>query len=359
MRAVPILFFLMLAVLAPLRSEAPAQETSQACDSPTEPFSVPASTDGAYRGPLFDTHLHLSVMRRFGSAAALCAWLERRQVLGAIGFLPVAPGRAPEALTPVLSAGQSRVIFLLRPTNAASFVEFALGAYTADMVRAFLVPQGVFRGAGEVSLHQPGMEAVGFDSPPMHTLYRAINEMRGVIMMHPRGDRVRGNPSRVHDPMELEPILRQYPDITFLFHGGPSIFDPFVAPLMARHPNVYFTFDATLWLFSVPVRSGNLLGHFDPSASAQKFFAGVGAAGGIDQIVELALPLAVPRIRRFADRVMWGTDLVLEWHFDDKVADTVILASRRFIHRLPADLQEAYAFRNARRVFEGQLLQAR
>jgi hypothetical protein len=297
----------------------------------------------------------MSVIRRFESAPVLCAWLERRQVLWAIGFVPVPLGSRSPTVASVLTGAQSRVIFLIRPTNAGRFAEFAQGRYTAEVLHPLLSPQGVFRGAGEVSLHQPGMEAVGFASPPMETLYREINEMRGVIMVHPRGDPMRHNASRPHDPAELEPILRQYPNITFLLHGGPSVFDPFVAPLLTRYPNVFFTFDANVWVFTVPVRGGSLFGSFDPTSSAQKFFSGIAAAGGLDQIVDQAVAVAVPRMRRFPDRVMWGTDVVLEWHFDDRVMDTVILASRRFIHRLPADLQEAYAFRNARRVFEVQL----
>jgi hypothetical protein len=353
-----ISILLALAIVAYPWPAGRAQETAQACEPAAESSSLSPSAGDTYRGPLVDTHLHLSLIRRFGSAPALCSWLDRRQVLWAIGFVPVAVGREPGSLDAMLPGAQSRVIFLLRPTNAGSFAEFSQGRYTTEMLRPWLFPQGVFRGFGEVSLHPPEMASVGFASAPMQTLYRAVNQMRGVIMVHPRGDRIRGTAPRAHSPAELEPVLQQHPDITFLFHGGPDVFDPFVAPLMARYPNVFFTFDATLWLFTFPL-GRNALGQMDPSASAERFFSDVSAAGGIDQIVERALPLALPRMRRFPDRVMWGTDLLLEWHFEDRVATTVFLTSRKLIHRLPADLQEPYAFGNAARVFGQQLLRPR
>ncbi len=49
---------------------------------------------------------------------------------------------------------------------------------------------------------------------------------------------------------------------------------------------------------------------------------------------------------------MWGTDLGdINWHYDEAVTDAIIRISRQFIGRLPADIQEKYAYQNAQRVF--------
>lgn len=152
------------------------------------------------------------------------------------------------------------------------------------------------------------------------------------------------------DLAEIEPAVRKYPDTIFLFHGGIPALD-LVLPLMPRYPNVYFSWDGVI--FRGPW--GHLMNPEGPgSGSAERFVADVNRIG-VDRIVEESLKNLVPRLQQHPDRIMWGTDRGTPWHFDESATDLIIKVSRLFIARLPAELQEQYAFRNALRVFGGYL----
>ncbi len=62
-----------------------------------------------------------------------------------------------------------------------------------------------------------------------------------------------------------------------------------------------------------------------------------------------------PQRLQFPCLIRWGTDFAgdttLSWHFEDAVTDMVIRISREVIGKLPADLQEKYAYKNALNVF--------
>ena len=91
------------------------------------------------------------------------------------------------------------------------------------------------------------------------------------------------------------------------------------------------------------------------SNNATSFLADVNQEG-LDNIVDGNLKAFAPLIQQYPDRIMWGTDLASTWHYDEAVTDVVIRISRRFIGRLPTDVQEKYAYQNAQRVFGRFLL---
>jgi len=86
------------------------------------------------------------------------------------------------------------------------------------------------------------------------------------------------------------------------------------------------------------------------SENAESFLAGVNQIG-LDDIVEHNLRDLAPMLQQYPDRIFWGTDLADPWTFDESVTDVVVRISRQFIGRLPADIQEKYAYQNALRVF--------
>ncbi len=146
---------------------------------------------------------------------------------------------------------------------------------------------------------------------------------------------------------EVEPAIRKYPDAIFLFHNLPTF--NLVAQLMSKYPNVYFSMD-----FGVFYQGGtgfNPLFPTDASANnAESFLARVNQIGS-DRLVENGLKNLAPLLLQYPDRIMWGTDLSYSWHFEEPVTDVVISLSRQLIGRLPADIQEKYAYKNAQRVF--------
>lgn len=312
----------------------PSQPTlaATAIPRPTPALAPP------YTGPLFDTHFHVS-RDVFQSGDALLAYLEKDQVLWAIGFYKIPPERnAPLFLRaePVIRGAQARVIPLGDPLRD----QFVGGQYTEALFRSYLQPQGLLQGIGEI--HSTELGQITFESAQMQAVFRAVNEMKGIVMVHPSGFPL----GRRMDVAELEPPIRQYSNITFLFHGN---LEP-VLPLLSKHPNVYFTYDTYL-MTSGPWSPRDLM-CCPGSGSAQQFVADVNRVG-FERIVEDALREALPVIQRHPDRILWGTDRATSqpWHYQDSATELILRISREFIGRLPAELQENYAFRNALRIF--------
>ncbi|MFC2041799.1 hypothetical protein ACFLTY_05735 [Chloroflexota bacterium] len=145
---------------------------------------------------------------------------------------------------------------------------------------------------------------------------------------------------------EVEPSIRKYPDAIFLFHSIQT-FDV-VDQLMSKYPNVYYSMDFGGSFFK---GRGVSLNRYN---NAESFLAAVNGAG-LDYIVERNLQDLAPLLQQYPDRIFWGTDIVEPWHFEESVTDLVVRISRQFIGRLPADIQEKYAYQNAQRIF-GHLL---
>ena len=51
------------------------------------------------------------------------------------------------------------------------------------------------------------------------------------------------------------------------------------------------------------------------------------------------------------DRLLFGTDFLSAWHFEDAGSDVIIDFARRFIGLLPEELQEDFAYKNGMKVF--------
>jgi predicted TIM-barrel fold metal-dependent hydrolase len=84
--------------------------------------------------------------------------------------------------------------------------------------------------------------------------------------------------------------------------------------------------------------------------TAERFLADVNRIGS-DRLVEDGLTESAALLQKYPDRIFWGTDLGPTWHFEDSVTGMVIKISREFIGKLPTDVQEKYAYKNAQRVF--------
>lgn len=308
----------------------------------------PPGDDGLYKGPLFDTHVHLSrpLDSRFGSANALCDYLEKHQVLWAIGFYFVGPVLDSWARTrlSVVQGAQGRVVPLLQP-SAEDFAAFAGGKYTDGVLRSFLQPQGHFQGVGEIPLYRPLLQEVTFESPVMETAFRAASQAKGIVMIHPNEASARME----RDSAQLEAVVAKYPNVIFLFHGSIYARD-LILPLMAKYPNVYYTVDAATWMFGGR-SEGNLMVPRDGSAGSNERFLADVQRVGIEPILEESLQRTLPWLQQYPERILWGTDRFELWHFDEPATQLIMNVSRRFIGRLPVDLQEKYAFRNALRVF--------
>lgn len=246
---------------------------------------------------------------------------------------------------PVVTGAKHRVIPLFHPWSPA---DVAQGHFSEPFLRGYLEPRGPFWGVGEFCFYCPDMQTVTFESPVMQTVFRLANEMKGIVYVHPSSRGAR-QVARQMQVAELEPSIRKYPDVIFLFHGGPPDFD-LVAPLMSRYPNVYFTLDVGVWVFTGEWTDWVFLISSPGSDSSDHFLAQVNRIG-VDRILELSVRRALPLLQRYPDRIMWGTDRSDSWNFEDAATDLIIQVTRQFIARLPIEMQEDYAYRTAQRVF--------
>ena len=335
----------------------PATSTLKPTVTPTLSSTSPSSTTGPYTGPLFDAHLHLYDMysgtpaqlssMKLKSATDLLNYLDRNDIVGAIGFYTVPPNDASSSWlsTPgaIINGSKSRVIPLLQPSPWSAF---ASGRFNETTLRTYLQPQGLFQGVGEIVLIQPEMQTVTFDSPVMQTVFQVVNEKKCIVMIHPSN----GSGVRSTELPEIEPAIIKYSDAIFLFHSTFSF--NVVAPLLSKYPNVYYSMDfgGSFWK-----GGGDPLYPADASSKNTTSFLATVNQVGIDRIVTENIRNWTPRLRQYPDRIIWGTDFggdaTLFWHFDDSVTDMVVRISRQFIGGLPADIQEKYAYQNAQRVF--------
>jgi hypothetical protein len=278
----------------------------------------------------------------------VCAYLEKSKQLWAIGFYTLPPERGdPRSIRAesVAREARGRVIPLLQPWSGVGPVagKFGEGKYTEAVLQGYLQPQGFLPGVGEIPMSRHDLRALTFESPQMQTVFQVANEMKGMVMVHPRTS-IAPRTQR----SEIESALRKYPNALFLIHGWTTDLD-LVLPLMSQYPNVYFTWDVQA-MVTGPWTPKNLM----DLGSAEGFLAEVNRIG-VERILEESLRVALPRLQQHPDRIMWGTDQGMLWHFEDSVTDLIISISRQFIGRLPAEVQEAYAFRNAHRVFSRYL----
>ena len=250
-----------------------------------------------------------------------------------------------------VEGAQSRVIFLLGHRRGE---EFAQGIYDENLTTKHLRPQGPFHGVGEIGFYLPELQEVTFGGPMMQTVFRGVDEKGGIVMIHPR-DGSQDLFWRPEDSTELEEALQSYPNTTFLFHGHPTVQERYILPLMSEYPKVYFTLDVAHMLATYPPRKN---AHKKPLHGSpdfvERWLAYVNEIG-VDTIVEGRINDTRAWFEQHPDRIVWGTDR-LRSTWEEPVSDMFIEIGRRYIARLPADVQEAYAYENALRVFGKYLI---
>ena len=231
---------------------------------------------------------------------------------------------------------------------------FAEGIYDEELLRERLHPQGPFQGVGEIRLYLPTLKTVTYSGPQMQTVFRVVNEMGGIVMIHPK-DGTRDSVHSSEDLADLEDAIKTYSNITFLFHGYPTVQERYILPLMSEYPNVYFTFDIAHMLATHPPRKNarNKPLHGSPDF-VDRWFAYVNEIG-VDAMVEESINDTKPWLEQHSDRIVWGTDRFGSY-WEEPVSNMFIEIGRRFIARLPAGVQEDYAYKNALRVFGKYLI---
>ena len=359
--------YLLLALLAVTcggapRDDDPARVTgttvaTQVPDAAVECRNVPADQSRPrcfYEGALFDTHLHLgtvvggALQAEYGSVEGLLALLRRDGIDCAVGFYGLPPpSESVDGLIArvreVAIGARSKVVPLLQPNHTE---DFPAGQYLP--IEAWLVPAGAFVGIGELALYFPAFRTLTLQHPVIEDVLNAVSKARGIVMIHPRNTL---NPP-VSSPEEMRAAVEAFPNVTFLFHGGTETID-FVLPLMDQFPNVYFTWDFATW----PKPGVSFGNPTSPDQGSSSDFLDQIAQSGVDRIIRFIVKELELRLALHPDRIMWGTDRFLVWHFYEPASASVVEISRLVLARLPADLRTKYAYENAQRVF-GRFLSA-
>ena len=308
-------------------------------------------TEGLYDGPLFDTHAHRSPT--IDSLDVLFDLMDKDQVEWMIMYYGVAHhslvrGQYYSGIKDYVENAQCRIIFLLAHGRGEAF---ANGLYDETFLNQRLQPQGLFHGVGEIRLYLGPLQPLSYEGFQMQTVFRSVNAMQGVVMIHPR-DGTRDSVWRAEDSAELARAFRTYPNITFLFHGHATSLEQHILTLMSEYPNVYYTFDVAHMVHTHPARIEHRKSDRPDYTSpdyADWWTAVVDEIGG-DRIVADSVSRTRPWFLRHPDRIVWGTDR-LRHQWNQPASDMMMRISRQFIAELPADVREAYAYKNALRVF--------
>ena len=326
-----------------------------------------STSGGDYQGPLFDTHMHVGQGQAgsFPDARGWCDYLGRGGVLwNVVFYVPPPLGQAAIALRTFADTGP-QLVPLLQPWAPSGPVAGLLqsGGFTEALLRGYLRPTGTFAGVGEIPMYFDDVRGLAFDGPQLTAVFNVVNEMGGIVMIHPDED------GRTFSTLaaRVGPAIASHPEALFLFHGSFGVFDA-LEPLLDRYPNVMYTLDTATLLWAQPQRGEaaawepqNLMypegGGPAGGGGAASFLGNIDRIG-VERILAVNLERVVPRLRRHPDRIMWGTDRTTnDWHYQDGPTEALIRISRALIGRLPSELQLPYAYQNGLRVF-GRYLQA-
>lgn len=341
------------------RTEA-ALSSSECPEIPEQEFP-----DSYYKGPLIDTHLHIPAIPdwppeeenspedkdpegRFGGPQALLGWnvkiseiactIKQEGTQKNFAFFPVYEGEIsirlleiwnktmhehPGQFTPfIMSSGNDNEPNGF-PTVDAEVLEEMLEAYP-----------GLFDGYGEIGLYareNGGSPALPPDSERLKKIYPIVRKNNLVVYFH----------LGYGDKDNFERVLKENPDIDFIWHGDQLSVNE-VSDILSKHPNAHYGIDEffggerEIFLMYVGESKEDYLETTD-----KKF----------DKIIKQALDHWKPLIEKHPDQVLWGTDRGdAVWNYDLEVGQRQVKIARAFIGKLNPEVQEKFAHKNAERL---------
>lgn len=328
------------------------------CPAPRDPNGLP---DGYYKGPMFDTHMHIASLPdggpgdeldagdvptlgvNMGMDTIVCA-LDVEGTEKAIGFFPVWEPIIEQQVEVVRKTTEEYpdrfILFIMPPDDDGSPDGYP--TVDAETLEEMLdVEPGLFEGYGEIGLYarQGGAAALPPDSQRLMEIYPVVREHGLVVYFH-LGE---------GQQEAYENVLSANPDITFIFHGDQLI--PYengvqnlehIEEILDNHPNVYYGVDELYgdeFLMRPEVSKEEFLAHF----------------ADYEPLLEKDLGTWKGFTERHPNQVLWDTDRGWSspWSLDPEVALTLNNYTRAFIGRLNPAVQEKYAYENAQRIFKG------
>ena len=316
-------------------------------------FSPIMAAEPYYQGEMFDSHLHLPVVSKYVSDIAYKVgipypmWDEelsvehlqclfgREGTSRAYGFhlltkysvtTEVKKAKEIEKLYPGM------IVHFLMPVIINPTLDTDLSA----VQKALEDNPGFFRGLGELKMHD-GKDP---DDPYVLGLLDLARKHKLIVMMHPFNNHL----------ADVEKIVRQYSDVTFLLHGIAYAADfgtghvekdnsAWLKKLLANNDNVYYSKGAEL-----PMHGwrGRQLGKAVPKEELLPY-----VKSQFDSTLEQDVARHKNMIEMYPDRFLMETDRQHPAHFDKEVSALLDEYSRAFIGRLAPSVQEKFAHKNA------------
>jgi|GEM_PF-1975710 len=349
------------------------QSTTGAASDGTDPAPAPArpvvleqtalvSPEGVpwYDGPLFDAHMHMtgvtvSIFDDPYTTSDVLRMMDRHYMVGGVAFwLPPLFGRQSETdlLNKSIGEVDHRLANLMMPPPmdlgfSFGFLGFADGTYTKSLLEEWYPPSGPFDGFGEIAFYIDKLQKINPGDSQLDEVYPLVAESGGVMMAHA---------SATQTAKDWAAVMSQYPEITFLFHGlkdfhgsGPDE-RAAILELLDTYggDNLFYTIDAGPLLHDLAIDNGGSIGMDSESGEALAILVdGVGR----QQLAEHVYSEYSKEVIDHPGRLMFGTDFLAGWHFEDAGNDVIIDFARRFIGLLPEEIQEDFAYKNGQRVF--------
>jgi len=320
----------------------------------SSPLAFP-SVEESYEGPLFDTHLHLTgtdsednagveddkLFINPENADGFFAMMDRQGVIGLIGFLPINHEyfvAVPEWTDPFMKQTELVVKRSCDRVFPFLFPDSLIGITSREFFRTELIDQYIkdnsipFRGIGELHVdgENPLYADIRLNDEVMLDLYDYAAENNLIMMIHPR----------VSDLEDLHEALQHNRKTIFLLHSGEGV-EKIIPPLLQENENLYYSIDADL-LYPYGIAMAGM--------TKEEFMNNLQSDGMYFRILASALHYWKPLIEAHPDRIIWGTDALWSWHFEDEVYSELTFFARDFIGGLSPEVQEKFAYKNAERM---------
>jgi predicted TIM-barrel fold metal-dependent hydrolase len=310
-----------------------------------------------YTGPLVDAHVHMpvsssivaAVAKRLGSIEfnmslfndtltrdALICNFESEGVQKLFGFFLTTRfsfGAELGTIKKLQKEYPGRVVASLMPAP------FEFLRVSPDEIRKALDKnKGLIKGIGELKI----FDGTSLDNPHYSELYKIADEYNLVVMMHPHFD----------DLEMVKRILKQYPEVDFLFHGGEKKSsarggtgqDEFIDEIMAEFGNVYYS------IGTAPIH-GFKPEHLNRLPEKNELWEHLRES--FDKNLRTNLGQWKYVIEKYPDRFMWETDRQRpQWIFDKDFGHFLEESARTFIGQLAPSVREKFAYKNAEKLFD-------
>lgn len=315
---------------------------------------------GLYQGMLIDTHYHIAnipdsspgenednleddfpVLGKNLKITDIVCTLKQENTTKIFAFFPVYP-EIPRQMIEVAKKTMELypdtfVPFIMPPDHddKSSGSPTVTSAVLQEMLAIY---PGMFQGYGEIGLYkrEGGAAELPPDAQRLLDIYPVLREHKLVVYFH-LGEGQKDN---------FEKILRQNPDLNFIWHGDQLISYEggkqnlkVIEEIISNHPNVYYTIDELYgdeWMIRSEVTKEEFLAYLQ----------------NYETLLEEDISTWKGIIERHPDQFMWGTDRSDQvlWSHDPEVGQALANYARAFIGRLDPEVQEKFAYQNAERL---------